>query len=108
LQWRGGQISARFSIDFNAIDAHGPRNILEALLAGIDEVGRDLTLHLSPGVLGDRDTTGFGDTFDPRRDVDAITEDVFAFDDDVTDVEPIRNWIGVDLVLPASCSRSCL
>jgi hypothetical protein len=44
-------------------------------------------LHLPPSVLGNRDTTGFGDTFDPRRDVDAITEDVLAFDDDVTDVD---------------------
>jgi hypothetical protein len=44
-------------------------------------------LHLPPGVLGNRDAARLGDTFDPRRDVDAVAKDVFPFDDDVADVD---------------------
>ena len=60
----------------------------EALLAGVDEVGCDLALHLSPGVLGNRDTAGLGDAFDPRGDIDAVAEDIVAFDNDVADIDP--------------------
>ena len=87
------------------IDAHRTRDILQALLAGIDKVGRHLALHLSPDVLGNRDAAGLGDALDPRRDVDAIAKDIFAVDDDVADIDPNPelDWIGLgatSIVLP--------
>ena len=66
----------------------GTRDILQALLAGIDKVGRHLALHLSPDVLGNRDAAGLGDALDPRRDVDAIAKDILAVDDDVAYIDP--------------------
>jgi hypothetical protein len=62
-------------------------------------------LHLPPSVLGNRDPARLGNAFDPRRDVDAITEDVFALDDNVADVntdpELDRNRFGTArIVLP--------
>ena len=87
------------------IDAHGPRDVLQALLAGIDEVGRDLALHLPPSVLGNRDAARFGNALDPRRDVDAVAKDVLALDDDVADIDadPELDRIGLGatgIVLP--------
>ena len=70
------------------IDAHRTRDVLQAVLAGIDEVGRHLALHLPPRVLGDRNAARFGDAFDPRRDVDAVAKDILALDDDIADVDP--------------------
>ena len=53
----------------------------------IDEVGRHLALHLPPSVLGNRDAARLGDAFDPRRNVDAVAEDIVALDDDVADID---------------------
>ena len=93
------------------IDAHRPRDVLEALLPSIDEVGRHLALHLPPSVLGNRDAAGFGDALDPRRDVDAVTKDVLALDDDVADIDanPELDRIGLGatgIVLPKLSSGS--
>ena len=82
--WLGGALLAKF----DPIDPHRTRDVLEALLAGVDEVGRNLALHLPPYVLGDRNAARFGDAFDPRRDVDAVAKDVLALDDDIADVDP--------------------
>ena len=76
-----------FAAEFDAIDAHRPGNILQALLAAIDEVGRHLALHLPPGVLRKRDASRRSDAFDARRDVDAIAKNIVAFDDDVADID---------------------
>jgi len=69
------------------VDAHWPLDVIEALLPAIDEVGRHLALHLPPGVLGNRDTAGFGDALDTSRDIHAIAKNVVALDDDVADVD---------------------
>ena len=87
------------------IDAQGTRDILQVLLAGIDEVGCHLAAHLPPGVLGNGDPARFGDALDPRRNVDAVAKDIVTFDDDVSDVDPDPepNRIGfgaTGLVLP--------
>ena len=79
---------AAFGAKIDPIDAHGTRDVLQALLAGIDEVGRHLALHLPPGVLGNRDAARFGNALDPRRDVDAVAKDILALDDDVADIDP--------------------
>jgi hypothetical protein len=51
----------------------------------VKQVGRELGV---PCVLGDRNAARFGDPFDPRRDVDAVAQDVLALDDDIADVDP--------------------
>src|SRR5262245_26358143 len=50
-----------------------------------DEVGLagELLLHR----IGNADTSGLRQRLEPRRDVDAISEQVTALDDDVTDVD---------------------
>jgi hypothetical protein len=45
-------------------------------------------LNLSPSVLGNRDAARLGNSFDPRRDVDAIAKNVITLDDDIADVDP--------------------
>jgi hypothetical protein len=69
------------------VDVNGPLNILEALLAAIDEFGRHLALHLPPGVLGNRDTARFSDALDTSCDIDAVAKNVVALDDDVADID---------------------
>ena len=89
-QWQCwcGRLGVALLAECDPIDPHRTRDVLQALLAGVDEVGRHLALHLPPGVLGDRNAARFGDAFDPRRDVDAVAEDVLALDDDIADVDP--------------------
>ena len=91
------EADAVFCTKIQPIDAHGPRDVLEALLASIDEVGRHLALHLPPGVLGNRDAARLGDAFDPRRDVDAVAKDIITLDDDIANVDPDPkpDWIGL-------------
>ena len=50
---------------------------------------------------GDRDAAGLGDGLEPRRDVDAVTEDVVALDDDVAEID-------ADAELDASVLRHVL
>ena len=83
--WRFGRHLRR---QVQPIDAHGTRDVLQTLLTGIDEVGRDLALHLPPSVLGNRDAASFSNALEPGRDVNAVAKDVLAFDDDVADVDP--------------------
>ena len=68
-----------------SVDAHGSGDVLQALLSGIDKVGRDFARNLPPSVLGNRDSARLGDAFDPRRD--AVAKDVSALDDDIANVE---------------------
>jgi hypothetical protein len=88
-QYRRGRgcLCRAVGVEFDAIDAHWPLDVIEALLPAIDEVGRHLALHLPPGVLGNRDTAGFGDALDTSRDIHAIAKNVVALDDDVADVD---------------------
>src|SRR6185437_5477305 len=74
-------------LEHDAIDAHRLRNVLQRLLADIDEARRHFALDLPPGILGNRDVAGLGDALEPRRDVDAVAIDVFALEDDVADAD---------------------
>src|SRR5262249_28138364 len=71
----------------DAGDAPRPRNVLEALLAEIDNLDLDLPAHLPKGVFGDTNATGFGNAFKAGGDVDALTKDVVALDQHVADVD---------------------
>jgi hypothetical protein len=70
-----------------AIDAQRALNVLQALLADVGKLGLDLAAHLAKGVLRDADAAGFSDTFEPRGNVDAVTEDIVALHQHVTEVD---------------------
>ena len=75
------------SIPDHSIGPHGKRNVLEILLAQIGELDLDLAANLIVGGRRDADAAGFADALEPRCDVDAVTEDIMRFDDDVADVD---------------------
>ena len=80
--------------------AHRLGNVLEGLLAQVIEGDLDLAADLPIGVIGDANAARLGDAFQPRRDVDAVAEDVVAVDDDVADID-------ADAELdPVSCGTS--
>ena len=83
-----GRLGGALPVEFSPIDANRTRDVLQAVLTGIDEIDRHLALHLPPRVFGDRNAARFGDAFDPRRDVDAVAKDILAHDDDIPDVYP--------------------
>jgi hypothetical protein len=56
------------------------------LIAGIDKSGVNSTSDILVRGTGNSDTTGFAKCFKPCRDIDAITENVIAFDDQIAEV----------------------
>src|SRR6266478_3319530 len=70
-----------------AADAQRPGDVFEALLANVGELGLDFAAHLTKSVFGDADAAGFGDAFEPRRDVDAVAEDVVSLDQYVAEMD---------------------
>ena len=76
------------SIRDHGIGPHGTSDILETLLAQIDELDRDLAANLIVGGRRDADATRFRDALKPRSDVDAVPEDVVALDQDVSEIDP--------------------
>ena len=71
----------------HGIGPHGTSDILEALLAQIGELDRDLASDLIVGGRRDADATGFGDALKPRCDVDAVSKDVVTLDEYVAEVD---------------------
>ena len=69
------------------IGSHRPRNVLQVLLAHVDELGRDLVLDLMVRRIGDGDAARLRDAFEPGRDVHPIAQDVIAFDQHVTEID---------------------
>src|SRR5207302_796457 len=65
----------------------GARDVLDLMRSDVDEVYPDLAAHLIVRRLGNADAAGLGQRFQPRRDVDAVAEDIIARDDDVADVD---------------------
>jgi hypothetical protein len=58
------------------------------LLTHINRVKRELSPGLPVGIVGDTDAAGFRDAFQPRRDIDPITENVALIDDDIAEIDP--------------------
>ena len=58
------------------IGAHRPGDILEFLLAEIDEFGLDLVANLAPGVLREADPARRADTLEPGGGVDRVAHQV--------------------------------
>ena len=59
----------------------------QVLVADVGELRRDFAAHLAKGVFGEADASGFGDGFEPCRDVDAVAEDVVALDQDIAEMD---------------------
>ena len=93
-------------VEFSPIDANRTRDVLQAVLTGIDEIDRHLALHLPPCVFGDRNAARFGDAFDPRHNVNAVAKDI-ALDDDIADVDPDAEAERINSESVAWRSRNC-
>jgi len=63
------------------------RDVFELLLSSVNELGRDLPLHLPVGVTGDADASRLRNAFEASRDVHAIAQDVLAVDKDVAEID---------------------
>ena len=70
------------------VDPDGSRNVLEALGAEILEIEIDLVGDLLVDDFRYIDTAGLGQRLDPRRNVDAVAEDVAFLGDDVAEIDP--------------------
>jgi hypothetical protein len=56
------------------------------LLAAILERDVELATHVPIGIVGYADAAGLGDTFEPRRNVDAVAVNITFLDDDVANM----------------------
>src|SRR5689334_2542430 len=63
-------------------------DVLEGLLAKVSELERDLAANLFVSGRRDADPAGFGYALEPCRNINAITENVIALDQDVPEVDP--------------------
>src|SRR4029453_9015918 len=71
----------------NPEDVARPRDVLELPLAQILEGQIQLVAHLIVHDLAYADPAGFGEAFEPCRNVDAIAVNIVAVDDDVAEVD---------------------
>ena len=71
----------------HAIGAHRPRDVLDFLFAEVPTGERDLAFDLLPYGPGDEDAAGLGHLLEPRRDVDAIAQDVCPLYHDIAHVD---------------------
>jgi hypothetical protein len=85
--------SRRSGLDLNGIDTHGPRDVLERLFSEVDEFRIDSAAHVLMRRARNGYTTGFGDAFEPRGDVDALAKDIFAFNKHIAkvDADPVED-----------------
>jgi hypothetical protein len=63
------------------------RDILDLLIAQIVEGQRQLVANLIPNNSREADRTGIGQGFQPRRDVDAVAEQIVAVDHDIANMD---------------------
>ncbi len=71
----------------HGVDPHGPRDVLQRLLAAIRKFRLDAAADMLIGRSRNADAAGFGDPFEPRGDVDAVADQVVALDDHVAKVD---------------------
>ena len=62
-------------------------DVLQPLLAEIDELGGDRAPHMAPGVSRDADAAGRREPFEARDDIDAVAVDVVRRDNDVAEID---------------------
>ena len=102
---------ARRHVRFDAVDAHRPGDVLDALLAEVLEAEIELVAHLVAHDAADADAAGLGERFEAGSDVDAVAENVVAVDDDVAEIDadakldaPVGGHVGVALA-PCRAAR---
>ena len=90
------------------IDPHRPLDVLQRLLAHVLEGEVEPVADMVAHRAGDGDAARPGDALEPRRDVDAVAEDVVALDDDVAEIDAdaeldaaVLRHVGVALAHPA-------
>ena len=71
----------------NPIDPHRLRDVLDLLLAKILKAQIHLAFHMIDDGAGHTDAARFGQSFQARCDVDAVTVDIVTLDDNVADVD---------------------
>ena len=64
-----------------------PGDVLDAVLAQVDEADRKLLADMLAHGRADADLAGLGERLEPRRDVDAVAKDVLVLDDHVADID---------------------
>jgi hypothetical protein len=76
--------------------------VFQSLQTDIVKANINLAANMALRVLGDADTAGVGDTFEPGGDIYTVAEDIVIVDDDVTNVNTdaefdprVRRHIGV-------------
>jgi hypothetical protein len=62
--------------DFERVEADGLSDVLQLSCAEVGDLEIEPTLDLSLGILGQADRSGFGDAFQPRRDIHAVAHQV--------------------------------
>jgi hypothetical protein len=71
----------------DAVDAHGPRDVLDAVLAEIGKPDRQLFADLLSHRSADADFPGGGKRLDPRRYIDPVAKHVAFVHHDVADID---------------------
>jgi class 3 adenylate cyclase len=74
-------------------------DVLEGLLAKVSELDRDLAVNLIVGGRRDADAARFGDTLKSCSDIDTVTEDILALDQNIALVKTTGD--GVLLEFPS-------
>ena len=69
------------------IDSDRPGNVLQLLLAAVEELGIDFALYVSKGVVGNANLAWRGDSLETGRDVHAISEDVATLNNHVAEID---------------------
>ena len=82
---RAGLRRRRF--EDHVIDADRPVDVLELLVAAVGEDEVELVADMLAHRLRDGDAARPGNAFQPRRDIDAVAENVVALDDDIAKVD---------------------
>ncbi len=92
LARRGRRLPARARVrrpagEIDGVDAHRLAEVLDGVLAQVDEAHVELAVHQAGDLAGDADAAGLGQALQPRGHVDPVAVDVVAVDDDVADVD---------------------
>ena len=80
-------------VDPDGIDTHRPRDVLERLLSEVDEFRLDPPAHVLVRRARNGHATRFGDALQPRGDVDAVANDILAFNQHIAemDADPVED-----------------
>ncbi len=88
-RWHCGVVRSRTkAVADNGISPYRAGYVLELLFAQIGKLDRDLSANLIVSRRRYADAAGFGDTLKPGCNVDAVSKNILALDEDVAEVDP--------------------